>query len=447
MNVFSRLLLRIKIRIMRPFERLLERNTGLLLERNREQADVLSALATQLAQLANTVSLVQHGLADLSAEHGKRLDALLQAYGTGVRELASQLDGHGKRLDALLQAYGTGVRELASQLDGTAQTLTADLQQWAGSIHERLQPLGQFSQRLQTIADDVQNLQEKPNIEVLQVHDHKLCSYDSLPPFHPVGGWHIGTGIDHPAKLIRERVEMWQQLSEPALLTWHAGLKLIVWPGNDMSRAIFITGQYEPSEMCWLADALDTGMTFVDVGANVGFYSLVASKLVGETGRVLTLEPSKREYQRLSCHVVLNNLRNVDCYALAASDARGTANLRVATDDKGGHNTFGGFADPSTELLREESVPTCPLDELVEELKLERVDVVKIDVEGAELKVLQGMRRIVERWRPKILFELAPDSLAAQNTSVEALLDWFPNKGYKLLEFAETTGFPSNCTT
>jgi methyltransferase FkbM-like protein len=87
-----------------------------------------------------------------------------------------------------------------------------------------------------------------------------------------------------------------------------------------------------------------------------------------------------------------------------------------------------------------ETVPVHPLDRIVAEHGLARVDVVKIDVEGAELRVLRGLASTIERWRPKLLIELAPEALAAQDTSPQALVDWLRDNRYELFEFSRTTG-------
>src|SRR5262249_6510261 len=157
-------------------------------------------------------------------------------------------------------------------------------------------------------------------------------------------------------------------------------------------------------------------------------------------GRVVAVEPSEREFQRLSFHVALNTLDNVICLRFAASEKAGTAKLKVAGEEKSGQNTLGSFVSESTEVLRVETVRTQPLDRVIAEHKLERVDVIKIDVEGAELYVLGGLASTIKRWRPKLLIELAPEALAGQNTTPENLIGWLRDSSYELFEFSPTTG-------
>jgi hypothetical protein len=103
-----------------------------------------------------------------------------------------------------------------------------------------------------------------------------------------------------------------------------AGRSLVkICPGNELSRVLFLTGNFEPNELTWMSQTLNGGMTMIDVGAHMGMYTMIASKLVGESGVVIALEPSTREFQRLAFHVTLNDLRNVRCLQVAASSSPG----------------------------------------------------------------------------------------------------------------------------
>jgi len=294
-------------------------------------------------------------------------------------------------------------------------------------------------ERQQHDAKEIVQLRALQTLKGLGIEDHLLGSYGSAPPLHPIGDWHIGTGIDNPTNLHKDRVRKWNELARPALLVWHADLKVMLWPGNESSRAVFITGNFEPSEMSWLADTLKDDMVFIDVGANIWLYTMFAAKLVGPGGRVLAVEPSEREFQRLSFHVTLNDLANVVCLRFAAADSVGEGKLKVAGEEKSGQNTLGKFVTES-DVLRVETVRICPLDRVIAEHELERVDVIKIDVEGAELRVLRGLADTIERLRPKLLIELAPDALAGQDTTPDALIDWLRDSRYELFEFSHKTG-------
>jgi len=324
-------------------------------------------------------------------------------------------------------------RSIAPLIGRLEATIERQLEQLTGR-------LGRIENEAQQAMQIVQELRAFQTLKGLGIEDHLLESYGSMPPLHPIGDWHIGTGIDNPTNLHKDRVRKWNELAQPALLVWHADLKVMLWPKNENSRAIFITGNFEPSEMSWLADTLKDEMVFIDVGANIGLYTMFAAKLVGAGGRVLAVEPSEREFQRLSLHVALNDLGNVTCLQFAAADETGVGKLKIAGEEKSGQNTLGKFVTESIEVLRVETVRMRPLDKVIAEHELERVDVIKIDVEGAELRVLGGLASTIERWRPKLLIELAPEALASQNTTPEKLIEWLRDSRYELFEFSHTTG-------
>jgi FkbM family methyltransferase len=174
----------------------------------------------------------------------------------------------------------------------------------------------------------------------------------------------------------------------------------------------------------------------------LGLYTLFASRLVGEQGLVVALEPSQREFQRLQAHIALNKATNVRSRRLAVADREGEVSLNVATQETHGHNSLGPFGIEDTELAYVETVPAKPLDAIVEEEGLQRVDFIKIDVEGAEYKVLQGARRTLERFRPILLLELQDRALRMQGSTARRVWGFLVGMGYHILRFDPSTGLP-----
>jgi FkbM family methyltransferase len=153
-------------------------------------------------------------------------------------------------------------------------------------------------------------------------------------------------------------------------------------------------GSYEVEMQDRIGELLDEGAVFLDVGANVGFFTLLASRAVGDGGRVIAFEPHPRNLDLLRRHVEMNECRNVEVVAAAVSDREGTAR-------------FGGFG--STAKLTDDGafeVRTMAVDDLWASGAFGAPRLVKIDVEGAELSALLGMRRMIEETRPHILLEL-----------------------------------------
>jgi len=142
--------------------------------------------------------------------------------------------------------------------------------------------------------------------------------------------------------------------------------------------------RHEPEVVEYLLQNLKPGMTFLDVGAGVGWFTLIGAHEVGDEGLVLAYEPLPSRYKLLRENVKLNNFENVQCFPLALSDKEGEAYMT------------GRHLMRLTHRKTDISTKTISLDSHFVTLNLKRVDVVKIDVEGEELKVLYGMEQTIE---------------------------------------------------
>jgi FkbM family methyltransferase len=150
-------------------------------------------------------------------------------------------------------------------------------------------------------------------------------------------------------------------------------------------------GAYERRKTALIRRLLREGMTFVDVGANKGDFTLLAGKLVGATGRVISIEPEPENYSYLCRSIELSGYRNVKTFALALSDSEGSAKLRLAP-------TSGGHTLASEQKIGNNTIPveTTTLDSLLARCGIDKVDVIKIDVQGWELQVLRGAHRTLD---------------------------------------------------
>jgi FkbM family methyltransferase len=180
----------------------------------------------------------------------------------------------------------------------------------------------------------------------------------------------------------------------------------IYWnPGNSPGMLARVLGIYEADKMATVLKLLTSGSTFVDVGANVGDYSLLAARIVGHAGKVLCFEPEPRNRYWLQRAIDLNGYGNIEVYAVALSDRNGQVPLYLG-EIAGYHSLIPGLPERQAGTI---SVTTRTLDSLLEELGRDRIDMMKIDVEGAELQVLRGARATLEK-NPDIilLLELHP---------------------------------------
>jgi FkbM family methyltransferase len=192
-------------------------------------------------------------------------------------------------------------------------------------------------------------------------------------------------------------------------------------------RAFAFRENYEP-ELIYMERLLSPGSVFIDVGANMGIYTLVASKLVGEGGRVMAFEPSAQSFPILRQNIALNSLTNVCALPVALSDSAGKAWLYHPGLPEG--NSLG--RDPAWGNDAEE-VSTETLDHIVEEASVKQVDVIKIDVEGAEELVMRGATKILTSMHPAIIFEVNPSYSALLGLSAQGASKLLQSLGYEIL--------------
>jgi FkbM family methyltransferase len=144
-------------------------------------------------------------------------------------------------------------------------------------------------------------------------------------------------------------------------------------------------GTYERHMQRLFRERIWPGAIVFDVGANVGFFTLLASKLAGDSGRVYAFEPLPRNLNFLERHVQINELANVHVEALAVAATSGDAHFRIAQ-----HASMGGLAEGGD--LR---VVTTSLDDLIASGRVKRPDFIKMDIEGAESDALRGAARLL----------------------------------------------------
>lgn len=197
------------------------------------------------------------------------------------------------------------------------------------------------------------------------------------------------------------------------------------------AREVCFTGKYEAQETAIVLGVLRPGDTFIDVGANWGYFTLVAAAAVGATGRVVSVEPDPRLFEMLERNVAANAFAQVRAVRAAAGAAAGE--LTLTGFDAGGGNwglsrvgTGGGFTFTARALA---------LDDELDALGVDRVALLKLDIEGAEALALKGMAAGLRSGRyERLLVELHPTLLPALGSSAEAVIDELLAAGYRAWE-------------
>ena len=230
-------------------------------------------------------------------------------------------------------------------------------------------------------------------------------------------------------KLAQQRELAFRALTAPILAPWLSGSWVWLEPGDELSRALLLSGLYEPETMLAVRDLLPPDGVFVDVGAHCGLFSLFAAGCVGAGGIILAFEPSPREFVRLQANLAANSLTQVQAHQAAITDQEGEVVLRLAEPGHAGHNTIGNaFAYDGVLLAATPTVTATTLDRVLADLV--RCDVVKIDIEGAELRALRGGSAAIERLRPALVLEVFDRALAGCGATVAELLAWLDTHDY-----------------
>jgi FkbM family methyltransferase len=178
------------------------------------------------------------------------------------------------------------------------------------------------------------------------------------------------------------------------------GNSFVLWLRvNDPSHYDLARGAYEAVVVKWLQESLKSGDTFFDVGANVGFYAVLAAGLVGPAGLVVAVEADPNVAEILADNFRANHLTNARVVSGAVTDHAGTVRLGRAPAS-GWTGLYYGKPD---EWI---NVPAFTGDGLVKSLQTGKIDAVKIDVEGAEGRVLVGMTELLAKARPYLLIEI-----------------------------------------
>jgi FkbM family methyltransferase len=182
---------------------------------------------------------------------------------------------------------------------------------------------------------------------------------------------------------------------------------------DSIAREVCFTGRYAPQETALLRLLLGAAGTMVDAGANWGYFTLLGSRLVGPSGRVVAMEPDPRACATLRGNVDLNALAQTTVVEAAAAARRGTATLQ-GYDERGGNWGLSRVVAAPAARGRSFTVRALPVDGLLDDLRIAGVDLIKIDVEGAELAALDGMMEGLARRRYRaILIEWHPAMLSA----------------------------------
>jgi FkbM family methyltransferase len=199
-----------------------------------------------------------------------------------------------------------------------------------------------------------------------------------------------------------------------------------------VQKYIYYFGIWEPALTSWMQARFRPGDGFIDVGANVGYFSLLASRLVGPSGKVVAIEASPVTFERLRAHLDSNGATNVRAVNVAVADQVGRIPIYQGPAHNSGTTTVVEHLAESTGCRFVAEVDAKPLGMLLRPDEIACARVIKIDVEGFEWNVVQGMRDVLRRGRAdlEIVMEVSPSGLAALGRTPADLLNLFTEAGF-----------------
>ncbi len=206
------------------------------------------------------------------------------------------------------------------------------------------------------------------------------------------------------------------------------GYKLKVIPGDlGISSELLMFKTHEPLTTKLLSKELKKDMVCLDVGGNIGYYTLLESNIVGENGKVIAIEPSPPNFQHLQKNLEMQNANNVDAYNFAAGDKDGDINFLIYEESNGSFTIPDGeTTNLPGELIK---VQAKKLDTFLDELKINHVDFVRMDVEGYESHIIDGMKNTIEKSKPMFQIEVHASLMGKEGT--KKFLRTFQEYGYE----------------
>lgn len=206
------------------------------------------------------------------------------------------------------------------------------------------------------------------------------------------------------------------------------GYKLILDP-NDDSLGLSINDMYEKSETSYFINNIKKGDVVVDIGANIGYFTLLFSNLVGDTGRVFAFEPSQDVFDILQKNIKLNNCENVELINKAVSDKTGKIDLYVSSGGSSDNRVYD-----SNDNRSKISIHAISLDDFFEHYH-GNINYIKTDTQGAEYQVIKGMSNLLKKKNDiKIMSEFFPQGLAECGITPYEYYDLLKKYGFKMYE-------------
>ncbi len=211
------------------------------------------------------------------------------------------------------------------------------------------------------------------------------------------------------------------------------GCKLLVIPTDEgISSELIIFGSHEPINIEFISKKLKQGMTCLDVGANIGYYATLESKIIGDQGKVIAIEPSPINFRYLKHNLSLQNKNNFEAYNIAAGNIEENLDFLIFNKKSNYCHVLrqGQDMPPETKVI---SVSTKRIDTLLKENPIDKLDLLRMDIEGYEWEAIQGAKETIKKFNPMIKIEVHLSVIGSDIT--KKIFEFLKNNGYNTVYF------------
>ncbi len=228
--------------------------------------------------------------------------------------------------------------------------------------------------------------------------------------------------------------------NQKAIRPYQQNLKIKLHIDEWIQQQIYFLDAFDERGIRFLKNHLKPGDVFLDIGANIGCYTLAASQIVTQTGKVYAFEAISGVFEKLTFNANINKLQNVVLENKAIYSKEDTLTFYVSARENMGMSSIFRH---DTESGQTEMVKAISIDQYVREKNIEKIDIIKIDIEGAEMYALQGMTETLQNMKPLVMMELSDDVLPNTEFSKHDVISFMANMGYEPRAI-NTIGIPVN---
>ena len=188
--------------------------------------------------------------------------------------------------------------------------------------------------------------------------------------------------------------------------------------------------EYEKDSIAQMKKEIHSGQTVIDIGAQLGLMTKLFADLVGQEGKVYAFEPTPSTFSLLKKTIAINNINNIARpVQKAVSNEKGVATFNISEQEASNANSLSKNNNDHTRGIKVELIS---VDDFVKEFKINKIDYIKIDAEGAEFAVLKGAEKTIKKDRPKMLLALHPEAIHNFGDSLEVIWDFILLNNYSI---------------